>query len=331
VPWRRNEMKEGCGHALALAVLLAVLAACSADPEPTDPTTPSQVASSQPASATEGEDPEAPTGAFFLDLRTGEQTRLPSTGAENYGAPFDDGHYYAASPDGSTVIYEDACCSADDVAAEASSDGSQGGRLDPAGPINYYAGGWSPDGTKIVYQRRDGSGSEFGDLFVEDMGSGRRTRITDLELGSAGWWYLAPIFSLDGRKVIFQLPRDPANTKWDLWSVPATGGEPTLLVRNAAQAAAFGGPIDVFVRPMPDSVSGSRLVIATSDGVRTLVEATSSIDYPRVSPDWSRIAYADAGSIHVVDVSTGESTEVADGRMAAWLDDDTLIVAPEKP
>jgi hypothetical protein len=35
--------------------------------------------------------------------------------------------------------------------------------------------------------------------------------------------------------------------------------------------------------------------------------------------------------VTVADVSTGESTEVPDGRMAAWVDDDTIIVAPEKP
>jgi hypothetical protein len=32
----------------------------------------------------------------------------------------------------------------------------------------------------------------------------------------------------------------------------------------------------------------------------------------------------------VVNVSTGESLEVAVGRMAAWLDADTLIVAPTR-
>jgi hypothetical protein len=40
------------------------------------------------------------------------------------------------------------------------------------------------------------------------------------------------------------------------------------------------------------------------------------------------IAYQDGGSIHVVEVSTGVSSEVADGRQADWLDGDTLIVVP---
>jgi hypothetical protein len=70
-------------------------------------------------------------------------------------------------------------------------------------------------------------------------------------------------------------------------------------------------------------------VIATPDGFRTLVEASLGIFEPKMSPDGSRIAYQDGDSIYVVDVSTGESSEVAEGRMAAWLDDDTLIVAPE--
>ena len=48
-----------------------------------------------------------------------------------------------------------------------------------------------------------------------------------------------------------------------------------------------------------------------------------------MSPDGSKIAYADGGTVHVVDISTEESQKVADGRMAAWLDGDTLIVAPE--
>ncbi|MEX2458057.1 MAG: hypothetical protein WD770_03620 [Actinomycetota bacterium] len=76
-----------------------------------------------------------------MDLRTGEQTPLPSTGAKDFGAAVDDGHYYAVSPDGSTMYWENTCCLATDVAAVARIDGSQGRRLDPPGPINYYAGG----------------------------------------------------------------------------------------------------------------------------------------------------------------------------------------------
>ena len=53
-------------------------------------------------------------------------------------------------------------------------------------------------------------------------------------------------------------------------------------------------------------------------------------DIACLSPDGSNIAYQDGDSIWVVNVSTGESLEVAVGRMAAWLDADTLIVAPTR-
>lgn len=273
-----------------------------------------------------------PTGAYFLDLRTGSQTPLPSTSSDGagYGAAFNDGHYYAASPDGSRVYWEDACCTATDVAAEANQDGSQGGRRDPTGRINFYAGGWSPDGTKFVYQRRDGREDDqpYGNLFVEDKANGTTTRITDLDQQTPhGWWYLAPTFSPDGRDVIFQMPH-PSSGKFALWSVPVTGGEPTLLVANAAQPTTFDGSTYAYVRPIGKTFAGSSLVIATTSGVRTLVEATTDIFEPKMSPDGRRIAYSDNGSIHVVDVMTGVSQTVADGRrMAAWLDEDTLIVA----
>jgi Tol biopolymer transport system component len=317
------------GRSLAVAVLL-VAAACTSAPEGTDTTTSSTAASTDPTFSLTVQD-----SAFILDLRTGTQTPLPSTSVEGSRVRFNDGHYYAVSPEGSRIYWENTCCSAADVAAVARSDGSQGRRLDPTGPINYYAGGWSPDGTKIVYQRRDGRGDAgpFGDLVVEDMVSGRKTRI-DFGLRSqspeSGWWYLAPTFSPDGRKVIFHLPRGPdGSTKWNLWSVPMTGGEPTLLVKNAAQATTSDSPIWAFVRPKDEFFDGTRLVIATPDGFRTLVEASFGIFEPKMSPDGSRIAYQDGDSIYVVDVSTGESSEVAVGRMAAWLDDETLIVAPD--
>lgn len=316
---------------LALAVLV-VLGACGPGQEAADPTGPTTTAS-EPSATPATVAPEVPTGAFFLDLRTGTQTPLPSASIEGDSeVRFDDGYYYVPSPDGSRIYWESPGTTASAVAR---SDGSQGRRLDPTGDIDYYAGGWSPDGTMIVYQRRDSSGDDFGNLVVEHVASGRTTRLTDLEQPSDdvdGWWYLAPTFSPDGRNVIFQWPR-PASfgIRWDLWSVPVTGGEPTLLVRNAAQATTSGGPTYAFVRPKPTFFDGSSLVIAEPDGFRTLVEATSGIFEPKMSPDGSRIAYGDGGSIYVIDVSTGEASAVAVGRMAAWVDDGTLIVAPDDP
>jgi hypothetical protein len=69
--------------------------------------------------------------------------------------------------------------------------------------------------------------------------------------------------------------------------------------------------------------------IPASDIRRTLVEAKSSIWWPTLSPDGTRIAYQDGGSIYVVSISDPDiKLKVAEGNTAEWLDNDTLIVAP---
>jgi hypothetical protein len=112
--------------------------------------------------------------------------------------------------------------------------------------------------------------------------------------------------------------------------VPVDGGEPELLMENAAQAATSASPTYAFLRPLGTGFGGTSLDIAGPDGVRTLVAAKAEMSHPKMSPDGSKVAYHDGGSIYVVDVATGKSSEVAQGRMAAWLDEDTLIVAPER-
>jgi hypothetical protein len=112
--------------------------------------------------------------------------------------------------------------------------------------------------------------------------------------------------------------------------VPVTGGEPTLMLRNAFFPMVLpDGEGIAFVKPSGFDLSGDRISISdASPGLGTLVEANVAIGFPTMSPDGSGIAYQDGGSIYVVDVSTGESSKVADGNYdnAAWLDDDTLIV-----
>jgi dipeptidyl aminopeptidase/acylaminoacyl peptidase len=138
--------------------------------------------------------------------------------------------------------------------------------------------------------------------------------------------------------VIFHLPRDSTETtKWDVWSVPVTGGDPTLLLRNAAfpmlnPGLGPEGQAIQFVLPQTNDIVGQSLMTGRpfprSDIRLTLVEATFSIWWPAISPDGGRIAYEDGGSIYVFDLFTREPSEVAEGSTAEWLDNDTLIVTP---
>jgi len=281
--------------------------------------------------------PGGVSGPFFLDLRTGERTPLPEAIIpEGVGEGVD--VFYTASPDGTRIAYN-TChpggCSKADEMAVADIDGSDARSVRVPEGLNGYAPHWSPDGTKIVYQLRNGAsdGLDLGNLFVQDLSSGQTTQLTDLDLSTLGWWFMSPRFSPDGRSVIFHLARDSSSTtKFDVWSVPVTGGEPTLMLRNAFfPMVVQDGEGIAFVKPSGFDLSGDRISIADAEPhLRTLVKANVAIAFPTISPDGSGIAYQDGGSIYVVDVSTGESSKVADGNYdnVSWLDDDTLIVAP---
>jgi Tol biopolymer transport system component len=58
------------------------------------------------------------------------------------------------------------------------------------------------------------------------------------------------------------------------------------------------------------------------------VKAIDLSELPTMSPDGSRIAYTDDGSIYMVDISTGETAKAAAEGSADWVANDTLLVDP---
>jgi WD40-like Beta Propeller Repeat len=257
-------------------------------------------------------------GPFLVDLATGEMTLLAESLASTANA-------YVPSPDGTRLAYDQNV---------ANIDGSGIRTIESPEGLEADATRWSPDGTKLLYQERAVEGNEFGNLVAEDLASGRKTQVTDFKPGSgAAWYYLWPRFSVDGQNVIFHFPRSPTDTsKFDVWSVPVTGGKPKLVLRDASWPVPFpDGKSIAYIPGARGFEEDHSIAIADSNGShpRTLVKTDESILWPSVSPDGSRIAYAiNDTTIYVVKVSTGATTAVAKGSTAEWLDDDTLIISP---
>jgi Tol biopolymer transport system component len=191
--------------------------------------------------------------------------------------------------------------------------------------VDAYGARWLPDGESLVYQGRDATTLEIGNLFVVNVVTGETTQITDLEPAFYGDWFLSPEPSPDGRTVLFHMPRRTNGIlRWDLWSIPVTGGEPTLERRNAS-VGVYAPTGEIAFLGAPRGFSSSTLVCRCTDGARLLAEG-DAIAWPRWSPDGTRIVYADGGDIHILELATGVSSVVARGGSAEWFDDDTLVV-----
>jgi Tol biopolymer transport system component len=269
-------------------------------------------------------DPVAvPEVDYMLDLETGEITPLPESIAGE--GEFDS---YAVSPDGQMLAY-----------AATGNDGNTQvfvADLDGTGirQVTHEARGasmadWSPDGTKIVYVEGDVGDGLSANVFVLDLATETATQVTN---ESSGLW--APNFSPDGSSIVYGAP--DRSGRWGIRIVPATGGRSRLLV-GAGRVQPVG---DSDLSPdgsqlaflAEGSQEGTDIWIADADGsgLRPVARGQGEgLWGPRWSPDGTRLVYFREDSspdVFVLDVTTGESQRVADGTVATWLDDHTLIV-----
>jgi Tol biopolymer transport system component len=321
---RRSVGKKIGAFAVAAAIGLAAIALFlmtrPGDSTPTPAGTPSSAA------------PVTPSGPYILDLTSGEMTAL----AANLAG----GLSYDVSTDGRQVVYGDKAgggCAESAETTVANIDGTDVHVLPAPGSLIICGARWSPDGSSVVYQLRDGASSDdVGNVFVRDLSSGRTTQLTDLQLTNAWWWFLSPSFTPDGRHVIFQLPRDSTEgTNWDVWSVPVVGGELKLVLRNASlptlnPASVPEGWKIAFVEPMSASFGGQSLQTGRpfpKDIRSTMAVANVEIWWPTISPDGSKVAYEDGGSIYVIEFGGGEPRRVATGETAEWVNSHSLIIA----
>jgi Tol biopolymer transport system component len=252
---------------------------------------------------------------FLVNVATGERTVFP--------ASLPGARLVAVSPDGRTLAYN-TCCSGADYLALIDADGSNE-RTIAEGPIAGYASAWSPDGSTLVFQGRNPNGRRLGALYAYDVATDRTSKIVGFGQMRFGWWIVRPDVSPDGSTVVFHLPRGHNPTRWDLWTVPITGGTPTLLRRNAGFPSYAPDGSIVFL-DHPENLAGAVWILDADGTTARELVAGRSHAWPSASPDGMRVAYDDAGRTYVVDVSGGVQRRVAFGAEPAWVDTDTLLV-----
>ena len=271
----------------------------------------------------------------IVDLRTGRVSPLAGSlrsiaGAENF----------EVSPDGRRLAFDDG-----NVVYVADTDGSHVRQL-THGTDRAITPMWSPDGTEIVYAQ----GADR--VFIADLGTGIVRALVQLPRELV--WL--PSFSGDGRTIMFTRTRGLTRTRGDgtrleIWTIPASGGNPTRLFEHAAfgSYSPDGGAI-AFHRAGRAVAPGTwpwdfGLVLADGDGSGRRRLTPSRCCYmspqdwnwtrPAWSPDGSRVVYQAFGlapdDVEVVVVATGESTRVGIGAHPSFLDEHALIVEDYRP
>jgi hypothetical protein len=253
----------------------------------------------------------------YLDIATGERTDVE---ANMRGADL-----LEVSPNGESVVW----FTFDDGIHVSALDGSDESSISPDG-VEGYAATWIDDET-ILFQGRaiGGPENQIGDLYTADVSTGEATMVIDLPDVNHGAWFLISDVSPDGATVLYHLPRKGSGG-YDLWTAPIAGGEATLL-REDAGFARYGPDGSIVFLDDPVSFEGDAIWIMDGDGrdARLLVEGGRYTTWPRFSPDGSAVSYADDEMLQIVDVTSGEVTELGVSTHEAdpaWFDDDTMIV-----
>jgi Tol biopolymer transport system component len=277
---------------------------------------------------------------YMIDLSTGKMTPLPKAIIRSVALSGDGGRLrfasrYAASPDGSLLAFVGPVDEESFQIFVAGMDGTGIHQVthDPAGAASPA---WSPDGTRIAYQR-DGSGGDRH-IFILDVDTGESTQVTN---GTPVRPWAQPQFTPDGSSILYTSGTDQQPM---LRAVSVAGGEgmlPIVLDEGLTDAgngslSPDGSLITFLASGFPTSVQvehcGPCRFVANADGTEGRV-ITNCVSNPAGtwSPDGSRIVCVRMGpeesnGIIVVDIATGGASLVAEGHSAIWLDGHTLLV-----
>jgi Tol biopolymer transport system component len=192
---------------------------------------------------------------------------------------------FTLAPNGATLVV--------DLAGQLWRLPSAGGGAEPLTPAGEEARNprYSPDGTRIVYQRFD---ANQWDLWLMDLGTAEQRRLT-----TTGADEREPEFSSDGRSVLFTSNR---TGHFCIWSIELTGGVETQLTEEPGDAslptASELGPIAYVL----DRDAQSELRALLPNGVSTLLaSSTQRLSAPSWRPGGGVLVFSErtgaAGSV----------------------------------
>jgi dipeptidyl aminopeptidase/acylaminoacyl peptidase len=275
-------------------------------------------------------------GEAIVDIQTGEVTPLPASIAS-----FRDATGYAVAPGGEALLFEaSAGGSKRHQIFVANVDGTALRQLTDAPGRGATAGGWSPDGSKIVaVLDGDAERGDF-DLVLIDVATSETTVLTSGPWGD----FNSPHFSSDGQLILvsrFQKYHEleapyPQDEGSDVYGIPVGGGEAALVFEDRWNATVSpDGRTMAYTRFISKgNVGGPELWLADADGSdpRPVTADEPFSDNPSWSPDGTRLVYSrlllgEGDGVVVFDMASGTPTFfVRGGAGGIWLDDDTLLI-----
>jgi Tol biopolymer transport system component/DNA-binding winged helix-turn-helix (wHTH) protein len=156
----------------------------------------------------------------------------------------------------------------------------------------------SPDGRMLAFIRDGEPFLSSGQIWLKVLPAGEPVQLTSEHAA-----VFAPTFTPDGTRVAYSVAGQTSNGgSWDTWTVPVTGGEPTLLLPNASSLS-YIGPHEVMYSEFQ---TGIHLGIVTSLDDRSQHREIYLPDHVRGMAHYSYLS-PDRKSVLVAEMSgTGE-------------------------